>query len=279
MLIDGKAIAQHTFDTLTKRVSELKVEGITPHLAVILIGDDASSKAYVRQKELKLTQIGGAITTHRFDNSLSEEELIQLINQLNNDPIVHGIIVQRPLPPQIDKHHITDATNPQKDVDGFLDNSPFEPPIAMAVMRVLKEVFKQSHQDGELDAWLKTKRIAIIGKGYTAGGPIIRVFEHHNIPLTVIDRSTTNRGEILADADIVISAVGKEKSLTSSEIKQGAVVIGVGMFRGSDDKLHGDYDEEDISQRASFYTSVPGGIGPINVAMLLVNLLKASENV
>lgn len=278
MIIDGKAIAQNIYDHLTKRVEELKEEGITPHLAVVLIGDDASSAAYVRQKELKLTQIGGAITTKRFDNSLSEEDLISLIKEFNNDPIIHGIIIQRPLPPQIDKHHITDATNPQKDVDGFLEESPFEPPIALAVLRALKDVFKQTNQEGDLDDWLKSKRIAIIGKGYTAGAPIIKLFQHHQIPLSIIDRSTTNRDEILKGADIVISAVGRPDALQANEIKDGAIVIGVGMYRGEDDKLHGDYNEEEISQKASFYTPVPGGIGPINVAMLLQNLIQATEN-
>ncbi|CAN5167798.1 bifunctional methylenetetrahydrofolate dehydrogenase/methenyltetrahydrofolate cyclohydrolase FolD [soil metagenome] len=279
MLIDGRLIAQSVFDNLTKKVGELKEEGITPHLAVILIGDDPSSKAYVRQKELKLTQIGGAITTHRFSNSFTQEELVRLIKELNDDSIVHGIIVQRPLPPQIDKDVITDATSPEKDVDGFLDNSPFEPPIAMAVMRILREIFKQTNQQGDLHDWLKTKKIAIIGKGYTAGAPIIKLFTNHEIPLTIIDSSTTNRQEILASSDIVISAVGKTETLKADELKDGVIVIGVGMHRGEDDKLHGDYDEESIGTKAAFYTPVPGGIGPVNVAMLLVNLIKAAETV
>ncbi len=279
MVIDGRAIAQHTYDYLAKRVEELKEEGVTPHLAIILVGDDPSSSAYVKQKEQKLTQIGGAVTTKRLDSSITEEELITIIQEFNDDPIVHGIIIQRPLPEGIDTNHITDATVPEKDVDGFREDSPFEPPLALAVMKTLKEVFKQTNQEGDLDDWLRTKKIAILGKGYTAGAPVIKLFALHKIPLTIIDRSTTNREEILSQADIVISAVGKEGALSATEIKDGAVVIGVGMYKGEDGKLHCDYNEEEISQKASYYTPVPGGIGPVNVAMLLQNLIKASENV
>ncbi len=279
MVIDGKSIAQGILDSLKTRVAELREEGITPHLAVILIGDDESSKAYVRQKELKIQEIGGAITIHRFKNNFSEGELLDLIDELNEDPIIHGIIIQRPLPPQIDKNKVTNATNINKDVDGFCDNTPFDAPVALAVWRILKEVYKQGgNQDMTLEEWLKSKRVVIMGKGQTAGMPIITFFQKKDLPITIIDSKTDNRGEILRNADILISAVGKECVVTSTMIRDGVILIGVGMGRGMDGKLHGDYAEEDISTKAAFYTPVPGGVGPINVAMLLSNLVKSSEN-
>jgi len=279
MVIDGKAIAQSILESLKNRVKELKEQGITPHLAVVLIGDDESSKAYVRQKELKINEIGGAITIHRFKDHFTQDELLKLIEELNADPIVHGIIVQRPLPSHIDKNKITDATNKNKDVDGFCDNTPFDAPIALAVWRILKEVYKQiGDQDLTQDEWIKNKNVAIIGKGQTAGMPIINFFKKRELPLSIIDSTTSNRNDILQKADILISAVGKEDVVTSDILKDGVILIGVGMGRGVDGKMHADYAEEEIAEKAVFYTPVPGGVGPVNVAMLLSNLIKATEN-
>jgi methylenetetrahydrofolate dehydrogenase (NADP+)/methenyltetrahydrofolate cyclohydrolase len=285
MVIDGKAIAQHILDKLKVRVEELKQEGITPHLAVILIGDDESSKAYVRQKELKIQEIGAAITTHRFKSNFSEDELLALIEELNDDPIVHGIIIQRPLPSQIDGKKVTDATDTNKDVDGFGKDTPYDAPIALAVWRILREVYssnevRSSHtnSDTNLEEWLESKKIVILGKGQTAGMPIIKFFAKKDQPLTIVDSQTENREELIKAADIVICAVGKEDVVTSIMLKDDAILVGVGMRRGDDGKLQGDYDETEIANKAAFYTPVPGGVGPVNVAMLLSNLVKASEN-
>jgi len=278
MKIDGKAIAQHVLDGLSKRVGELREGGITPHLAVVLIGNDESSKAYVRQKELKTQQIGAAITIHRFQQNFSQDELLTLIEELNNDPIVHGIIIQRPLPPQIDKDKVTTTTVSEKDIDSFREDSPFDPPVALAVWRILREVHSHTDQSQiPLNHWLKTKRIVILGKGQTAGLPIIKLFLRRAVPLTIVDSKTENRQEALSHADIIISAVGKPHVLTGTEIKQGAILIGVGIFRGEDEKMHGDYQEEVIMDKAGYYTPIPGGVGPVNVAMLLSNLIKAAE--
>lgn len=279
MVIDGKQIAQGILDNLRKRVGELIEEGITPHLAVILIGDDESSKAYVRQKELKIHEIGGAITIHRFKNNFSESELLELINKLNNDPTVHGIIIQRPLPSHIDKNKVTSATNTEKDVDGFCEDTPFDSPVALAVWRILKEVYTQvGNSDIALEEWIKTKHVTILGKGQTAGIPIINFFDRKDLPISIIDSKTETPDKITQNSDILISAIGKESFVKSSMIKDGVILIGVGMSRGADGKIHGDYNEEDIAHKASFYTPVPGGVGPVNVAMLLSNLIKSSEN-
>jgi len=279
MVIDGKQIAQSILDSLKGRVQELEEGGITPHLAVILVGDDESSKAYVRQKELKVNEIGAAITVRRFKSNFSEAELLQLISELNDDPIVHGIIVQRPLPPQIDRNKITEATNSDKDVDGFCENTLFDAPVALAVWRILKEIHRTSgDQELSLEDWVKSKNIAIIGKGQTAGMPIIKFFDRKNLPLDVIHSKTEDKNEKIKNADILITAVGKENVVKGEMLKSGTILLGVGMGRGEDGKIHGDYNEEDVSTSAGFYTPVPGGVGPVNVAMLLSNLLKAAEN-
>lgn len=279
MVIDGKAIAQKILDGLKIKVSKLKEEGVTPHLAVVLIGHNESSKAYVRQKELKLSQIGGTITIHRFKGQVTEAELLDLIDKLNYDPIIQGIIIQRPLPPHIDARKVTNATSPTRDVDGFCDNAPFDAPVALAVWRILREVYKQT-TDQELtqDEWLKSKKIVILGKGQTAGQPIIKFFRKKNLPITVVDSKTPDREQLIKAADIIISAVGRKRIVTGEMIKDGVILIGVGMRRGEDGKMRGDYVEEEVFQKAAYYTPVPGGVGPVNVAMLLSNLIKAAEN-
>ena len=166
-----------------------------------------------------------------------------------------------------------------KDVDGFCESTPFDAPVALAVWRILKEVFKQiGDQDILLEDWVKAKKVAIIGKGQTAGMPIITFFKKKGLPLTIIDSKTDNKSEIIQNADIIISAVGKDSVITKEMIKDDVILLGVGMHRGTDGKMQGDYEEGEISSKASFYTPVPGGVGPVNVAMLLSNLLKAAEN-
>lgn len=291
MKIDGKEIAAHIFETLVKRVQELSEEGVTPHLAVILVGDDESSKAYVRQKELKTGEIGAAITVHRLSKNLTQEKLLTLINTLNHEPTVHGIIIQRPLPAHIDSNTITNATMPSKDVDGFCTGSPFDPPIALAVWKILKEIYSSSKSDlsagrqgsshlgsnNNLEDWLHQQKIVILGKGKTAGLPISEYFKKMGIAPTIIDSTTQNRNELLLSADIIISAVGKKGVLQNTVLKQGVSVIAVGMFKNDEGKLEGDYTEDEMLNKAAFYTSVPGGVGPVNVAMLLSNLVKAAE--
>lgn len=278
MKIDGKEIAQHIFDTLTTQVKELIEDGVTPHLAVVLVGDDESSKAYVRQKELKIGLIGAAISVHRLSQDTTEDELLKLIAQLNHEPTIHGVIIQRPLPPQINGQTITDATDVTKDVDGFSTNSPFDPPIALAVWKILKDIHHRTPSAEErMTDWLRNKKIVILGKGPTAGGPIASYFKKMQIPLSVIDSKTEKREELLSAASIIISAVGKRGVLKNVQLKHDVIVIGVGMFKNDEGKLEGDYLENEVIDAAEFYTSVPGGVGPVNVAMLLSNLVNAAQ--
>lgn len=277
MKLDGKIIAQQILEDLKKRVGELEKKGVAPHFAVILVGDDASSTAYVKQKELKSLEVGIKVSIFRFPPSLSEKDLLQKVHELNNDPEIHGIIIQRPLPPHIDPQKITDATFLKKDVDGFSKDSPFSAPVALAVMRLLEEAKKYKNATNDITSWLSSQKIVILGKGKTAGWPIITFFRKHQIPLTIIDSRTENKAEILKQADIVISSVGKPHVFDSSHLKTGVILIGVGMFL-EDGKIRGDYKVEDIEDIASFYTGVPGGVGPVNVAFLLTNVIKAADN-
>ncbi len=279
MLIDGKQIASEIFNELKIKVQNLKEKGIIPNLYIILLSNDESSASYVKQKQLRGEEIGVKITLEKADPEISTEELISKINKLNKDYSVHGIIVQRPMPKHLDEEKIEKTVAPEKDVDGFNPTSEFQTPVAMAVLEILRKISNLKFGIGnlELENWLKTKKVTVVGKGLTAGGPIIRSFKKLGIQPEIISSKTRDPKKIIKESDIVISAVGKEKVINKSEIKKGAILIGVGMHRGEDKKFHGDYDEDDIKGTASFYTPVPGGVGPVNVAMLLRNLVSAAQ--
>lgn len=276
MKINGQQIAQSILESLRKEVELLKSQGIIPHLAVILVGENQSSAIYVRQKELKAKLIGAKISVYRLKEDISQAEILSLINQLNADPNVHGIIIQRPLPPHIDDQVITYSTDANKDVDGFRHDSPFSPPVALAVHRILEEIRKKEHSQEPFDAWIKNKKIVLIGKGQTAGRPMMNYFAKLDIPFTVIDSKTKDKENILRNADILISAVGKRGVIRPEFIKKGAILIGVGMHPEKG-KMRADYEEKLIAEKASYFTPVPKGVGPVNVAMLLHNLIKAAK--
>lgn len=278
MVIDGKEIASEILEDLKNRVGELKKESITPHLAVILVGDDASSHAYVRQKELKAQQIGVLLSVFRFNADITEEELTTTIKKLNNDATIHGIIIQRPLPHHINGDTITLATHPSKDVDGFHPESPFDPPVALAVWKILEKIHSQLSGTENLLHWLRSQSIVLLGKGQTAGKPILSYLLKYSLNPTVIDSKTKNLDELIKKATIIISAIGKPHTLPTHLISPHTSVIGVGMSKGEDGKMHADYDQVEIKEKASFYTPVPGGVGPVNVAMLLSNLISSTQS-
>lgn len=283
MRIDGKGIAAEIFEGLKKRVGELAKnppaggQAIIPHLVIILVGDDPASVAYVRQKELKAAEIGAKATILNYESGITNQELLKKIKELNNDNNVHGIIVQRPLPPQINSNEINLATDPKKDIDAFHAHTQFKMPLAAAVIKILKKVYENIGSEKNFESWLKEKNIAVLGKGETGGKPIIEKLKKINIEPAIIDSKTENPGKILQNADIVISAIGKSHNIDFKKIKNGAILICVGMYRGADGKLHGDYEEKDIKNTALQYSPVPGGVGPVNVAMLLENLVLAAE--
>ena len=266
MKIDGRQIAKGILDDLKEKIAK---QNIKPHLAIIIIGNDPASLTYVKQKQIKAEEIGVKTTLINLDTNINQEELLKIINQYNNDSLVNGIIVQKPLPNNIDNNIVNLAIDPKKDIDGFNPNSKFESPIGLSVLEVLKEIFNDLNI-------LKNKNIVILGKGETGGKPIMQTLIKLNANPIVIDSKTQNPKSITINADIIISAVGKKEIINSDMLKKGTVLIGAGQHMEEDGQLHGDYDEESIKKIVSFYTPTPGGIGPINVSMLLKNLFDAS---
>lgn len=269
MIIDGKQIAQSILDELKLQVSKLKENGITPTLAVILMGDNQSSATYVRQKQLKAEEIGAHVKVFQFDKTVSNDEIKSLVKKLDKDPKIHGIILQRPLPNQIRINELEELISPKKEVDGFGKNPIYPVPVAEAVYWMLLTACPEQE--------LQVKHFVVLGKGETAGLPIINYLKRKGINPSVIDSKTENRRELLKNADIIISAVGKENVLNAEQIKKGAVVLGVGLGTDIEGKLKGDFDEEEINKIASFYSPTPGGVGPLNVAILMENLINATD--
>lgn len=268
MRIDGKAIAATILRELAPHVASLKYKGVTPTLAVLFIGDDPASVSFIRQKRIACEKIGANLTLDQPPTTTTSTELSSLIQKYNDDPNIHGLIIQRPLPKKsaID-HNILLQVAPYKDVDGFVPNSPFHAPVADAVFTIFKEIHVRIPQ----------KKIVIIGRGETAGTPIARLCIQKGLHPTIIHSKTPNPDHLLKDADIIISCVGKHRIVRKEFVKPGVILIGVGMHREEDGKLHGDYEESEIENIVSYYTPTPGGVGPVNVACLMKNLIKACK--
>jgi methylenetetrahydrofolate dehydrogenase (NADP+) / methenyltetrahydrofolate cyclohydrolase len=279
MKIDGRQIAKDILENLKKQAEKLKEKKVTPKLAIIMVGDDPSSIAYINQKKIKAELIGAKIIIKHFPINISESEILNTIQKFNKDNTIHGIIIQQPLPKRIDSKKIVNLVNPEKDVDGFLPNSHFQVPISLAVLKILENIYMNTPEiQVRFIEWLKNKKITIIGKGEAGGKPVISMFKKMKIPFSTIDSKTKNPETITKKSDIIISAVGKKNILKSQNIKKGVALIGIGISRGESAKLMGDYDCNEVKNLASFYTTTPGGIGPVNVAMLLKNVIIASEN-
>lgn len=287
MEIDGKALAQSILDNLKQRVIALeKAKEIIPHLAIIRVGDDPATTSYVNQKERMAKSIGAVVSIYSCPEAISEKEVLESIDFLQAKGDIHGLIVQLPLPHHIREEMVVMAVNNAIDVDGFKPNSQFIEPIAAAVLRILGEIHKLDmqrmtfHEElKEFTYWLSQHRIVVMGKGKTGGKPIIHILKKMGITPTIIDSKTPNREEIIGTADVLICAVGNKGILvTAGMIKKNAIIIGIGMHRGADGKLHGDYDCEDIKEKAGYYTPIPGGVGPVNAAMLLDNVVTSAEH-
>lgn len=282
MRIDGKAIADQILDELARKVTTLKEKGIIPTLAVILVGNNPASLSYIKQKQKAAERIGARLVLKQFAQNVSLDQINLTIQQFNNDPSVHGLIVQQPLPKLFAQNSSLHSVIPTKDVDGFVPNSPFEVPVAMAVGEILQEIYKSANDKStnkktDYLSWLRSKNMVIIGRGETAGAPILAYFNNLQCTTSQVHSQTPNPTEITRPADIIISCVGKEQVVRREMVKPGAILIGVGLWRDAEEKLHGDYDEEDIGRIASFHTPTPGGVGPINVACLLKNLVAAAQ--
>jgi len=284
MKIDGHEIAEKMYEDLKKRVAKLKKHDVIPHLVVFLVGENPASVAYVTLKQKKGEEIGAKVTLMNFDTSVTTEELEEKVKLLNIDPFVHAILIQRPLPEQIDVNKLELLTNPEKDIDGFHPKSPYTLPLPLAVGKILEEVYETNKEEaaGRQDSkkfktWLQKQNIVLIGKGPTGGGPILEYFKTLDVKPTIIDSKTKDPSALMKKADIIVSAVGRENVVKATDIKKGVILISVGILRGENKKLKGDYDAEAIQDKAAFYTPTPGGVGPVNVAKLMENLITAAE--
>jgi methylenetetrahydrofolate dehydrogenase (NADP+)/methenyltetrahydrofolate cyclohydrolase len=277
-LIDGNALAKKIRAEVAERAAGLTAQGRQPGLAVILVGDDPASQVYVKHKVADCEASGVRSVLERYDAGFSEVELLARIAALNADPTIHGILVQMPLPKHIDPFKVIEAISPLKDVDGFHVQS------AGALM-VGRPGFKACTPYGCMKliettgVELRGKNAVVIGRSNTVGKPMAMLLLQANATVTICHSGTRNLADQTRNADIVVAAVGKRDTLRADMVKPGAIVIDVGMNRNEAGKLCGDVDFAGVSQVAGWITPVPGGVGPMTRAMLLVNTIEAAEGV
>ena len=276
-LIDGNALAAQIRAEVAGRTAALKARGIQPHLAIILVGDNPASQVYVKSKAADSEQTGLKATLERYPASLPESALLERIAALNADAGVHGILVQLPLPAHLNASRVIEAIAPEKDVDGFhiasagalMTGQPgFRPCTPYGCMKMLQSI-------GMND--MRGKNAVVIGRSNIVGKPMALMLLAANATVTVCHSGTASLAAFTRQADVIVAAAGQRKVLTAGMVKPGAVVIDVGMNRDENGKLCGDVDFEGVRQVAGWITPVPGGVGPMTRAMLLVNTIEAAE--
>ena len=276
-LIDGNALAQQVRSEVAGRVAALKARGVQPQLNVILVGEDPASQVYTRNKVADSEQTGLAATLERYPADMTEADLLARIAALNADASVHGILVQLPLPAHMDSHAVIEAIAPQKDVDGFhvasagalmVGQPGFRPCTPYGCMKMLESIGMQD---------LRGKHAVVIGRSNIVGKPMAMMLLAANATVTICHSGTPDVKAQTLQGDIVVAAVGKRNVLTADMVKPGAVVIDVGMNRDDAGKLCGDVDFAGVKEVAGWITPVPGGVGPMTRAMLLVNTIEAAE--
>ena len=275
-IIDGKELAKHIREELKEEVKELKNAEIHPKLAVIMVGDDPASKVYVRNKSKACEDVGIEYEEHLLSSKTTREELLELIEKLNNDETVHGILVQSPLPEGLDANEAFRTILPKKDVDGFH-------PVNVGKLSLNQDCFVSCTPYGiikMLEAYnvpIEGANAVIIGRSNIVGQPLAQCLLNKNATVTICHSKTKNLKEITKKADILIAAIGKSKFVTEDMVKENATVIDVGINRNEEGKLVGDTDFENIKEKVSFITPVPGGVGPMTIAMLMYNVVKAAK--
>lgn len=275
-IIDGKKISAAVKAEVAAGVAALKERGIETGLAVVLVGDDPASRVYVNNKKKACALCGIRSFEYTLPTETKEEELLALVGKLNADPAVNGILVQLPLPPQIDEQKVIAAIAPEKDVDAFTEGNVgrimigdyhFLPCTPAGCMTLIDSTGVSV--DG--------KNCVVVGRSNIVGKPMAMLLLHRNGTVTICHSHTKNLAEICSQADILVSAVGKAGFITAPMVKEGAVVIDVGMNRNAEGKLCGDVDFEAVEKKAGFITPVPGGVGPMTIAMLMRNTLTAAK--
>ena len=276
VILDGKAISKKVRGELKIKAEELKQKNIVPKLAVIMVGDDPSSKIYVRNKSKACEEVGIEFEEYLLGENIKNEELLNLIEELNNREDIHGILLQSPIPKHLDINLAFRTIAPEKDVDGFhpvnigklsLNQECFVSCTPFGIMRMLAEY--------NID--IEGKHAVIIGRSNIVGKPMIQCMLNKHATVTVCHSKTKNLSEITKQADILVAAIGKPKFITEDMVKDGAVVIDVGINRNEEGKVCGDVDFENVSKKASYITPVPGGVGPMTIAMLMNNIIKAAK--
>ena len=275
-ILDGKAVSLKVKESVKVRADELKKFGTEPTLAVVLVGEDKASQTYVRAKEKACNEYGIKSVAHRLSENTTQNELLALINVLNLDDSIHGILVQLPLPKHIDTNVVLAAIDPRKDVDGFhavnvgklvSGLEGFVPCTPLGVMEILKEY-------GIDVAGLNA---VVIGRSNIVGKPMANLLLNASATVTVTHSKTKNLKEICKNADLIVAAIGKPFFLKADMVKDGAVVVDVGINRLDDGRLVGDVDFDEVASKCSYITPVPGGVGPMTIAMLLNNTILAAQ--
>lgn len=273
-LIDGKKISQDIKDELKEKVAKLAESGKKVSLAVILVGEDPASCVYVRNKKKACEYIGITSLSYELPETTSEEELLALIDELNKKESVNGILVQLPLPKHMDEDKVIQAIDPKKDVDGFHPQSVGAlsiglPGFVSCTPAGIIQLLKRSHIETE------GKKCVIVGRSNIVGKPMALLMLRENATVTVTHSKTVDLPSVTKEADILIVAIGKKQFITSEYVKDGAVVIDVGMHRDENNKLCGDVDFDDVAPKCSAITPVPGGVGPMTIAMLMYNCVAS----
>ena len=275
-LIDGNALSKQLRAQVAADTAKLKAQGLTPGLAVVLVGDNPASQVYVRNKVKACEEAGLHSVLEKYEATLSEADLLARVEALNNDASIHGILVQLPLPAHIDAQKVIEAISPAKDVDGFhiasagalMTGMPgFWPCTPYGCMKMLESIGYN----------LKGKHAVVIGRSNIVGKPMALMLLQQDATVTVAHSRTQNLKALTLQADVIVAAVGKRNVLTADMVKPGAVVLDVGMNRNDEGKLCGDVDFDGVKEVASYITPVPGGVGPMTITMLLVNTLESAQ--
>lgn len=275
-LIKGKPVSQSLREKMKAEVAQLEEQGITPGLAVVLVGEDPASQTYVRNKEKGCLELGIYSEKYLLPVETTQEELLSLVSKLNKKPEIDGVLVQLPLPPHMDSKAVIETISPDKDVDAFhasnvgrimLGDYHFLPCTPAGIMELI-------HSAG---IEVSGKECVVVGRSNIVGKPMAMLLLHENGTVTVCHSKTKNLAEITRRADILVSAIGKAKFITADMVKEGAVVIDVGMNRDENGKLCGDVDFDAVAEIAGAITPVPGGVGPMTITMLLKNTITAAK--
>jgi methylenetetrahydrofolate dehydrogenase (NADP+)/methenyltetrahydrofolate cyclohydrolase len=275
-IIDGNALSAQLRADVMRRADALKARGITPGLAVLLVGENPASQVYVRNKVKACADAGLHSVLERYDADMTEAALLARIDALNKDPAIHGILVQLPVPEHIDANKVIEAIAPEKDVDGFhiasagalmVGQPGFLPCTPYGCMKMLESIGYD----------LRGKHAVVIGRSNIVGKPMAMLLLQKNATVTICHSGTRDLKAMTLQADVIVAAVGKVNVLTADMVKPGAVVIDVGMNRNAQGKLCGDVDYAGVREVAGHITPVPGGVGPMTITMLLVNTLESAE--